>query len=203
MSNNLFAVLGRVSAKQAALDPSIANAVGGGLAGAGLAGGLGALSGALSPGETEEEGVDEFGRPVVKKVKKNRLLSALTGGLGGAAIGGLGGAAIGGLGTEAIRKYGPPSVSSAQRSKAVTDMVSQVNSKEPLIDRLGKGWEAAKSFGSGMKDSIGYPLLNREDQFKEISKHAPAVTKNPISDLGNSAYDFLGKQFPSLMPGAK
>jgi hypothetical protein len=190
--SELISKLAVAAAKQAALDPALANALGMGVGGAALGAGLGGLSGFMGDGKEE---LDENGNPVKKR--SGGILSGLGGALGGGIIGGLGGAAIGGLGTEAIRKYGPE----------IKGTMDQNDAKGRLGQAINKPINGFNDLGNIAKDiytatgtekfinGVGYDLKDRAGQFAELP---PIVSNNPASRLGNAAADYASELGPMV-----
>ena len=181
---SMFAQLGKIAAdnfiKQAALDPALANALGFGGVGAATGGAVGAISGLVNPGHSEEViGEDERGRKIIRKIKNNRLLEALKNGLGGAASFGLAGAAAGGLGTEAMR-YVPKFENMIRREQAGDSLTG-------MVDR-----------GMANASDYAWDMLPRGGQHSLMSLRAPIVYDNPLSRGANTAADklmgYLGKK---------
>lgn len=173
--NSVLGAVAPTLSKLGSLDPSTANAIGLGGAGAlagGVIGGLGALSG---DDESDEPELDDMGR--TKRDSKGRIKfvknrpsvigGALTGSLIGGGLGGLAGYG----GTELAR------TSLANAAMAPKDNAS-------LIDK-------AKAMG---QQAI-YNNSSRADQFKQISKEYPFITDNAFTEPANLLHNwFTGKK---------
>ena len=173
--NSVLGAVAPTLSKLGSLDPSTANAIGLGGAGAlagGVIGGLGALSG---DDESDEPELDNMGRTKRDsrgriKFVKNRpsvIGGALTGSLIGGGLGGLAGYG----GTELAR------TSLANAAMAPKDNAS-------LLDK-------AKS----VAQQAIYNNSSRADQFKQISKEYPFITDNAFTEPANLLHNwFTGKK---------
>jgi hypothetical protein len=178
------AELGRFTAfaeKRAALDPAIANALGLGGAGAVLGGGIGALSGLISP-QKEDESEESNNYDYLSK--------AFTRGLTGAAIGGGLGGLAGGFGTEGVRLLAP---------KFMQNDIDRI-SKQPFS--LQKTKDLAEAYAK----KILYENSSRAGQHNMLKSHKPTefLYSNIFSDAANRGVNWFNaalKEKPTLING--
>jgi hypothetical protein len=181
-------------AKQAALDPTVANAlIGGGLGGL-FTGGIGALSGAISPGDSDETVFEdeEKTKPVYKpdgtilKKKKSRGKAALISALQGVGIGGLGGGLLGGALTEINTQHRPLGLLAEYldfklRNKKLTGVKPIDNTVNSIADNVGN-W----AFEHDMNALMSRPRYKQIQDAK--SGPFPFLASNPATDYVRSIF---------------
>lgn len=174
--NSVLGAVAPTLSKLGSLDPSTANAIGLGGAGAlagGVIGGLGALSGGDE--DSDEPELDDMGR--TKRDSKGRIkfVKNRPSVLGGALTGSLIGGGLGGL-----AGYGGTEL--ARTTLANATMAPKDNAS--LIDKA-----------KAMAQQVYYNNSSRSDQFKHMSKDYPFITDNAFTEPANLLHNwFTGKK---------